>query len=68
MTSTPNQVTDEMLTAAMKKAVAEGIFPKHTDTESYLKNWTRMKAVLQTAINSDNDEPQTQTEACERAT
>ena len=51
-----NQVSDEMLTAAMKKAVAEGIFPKHTDTETYVKNWTRMKAVLQAAINSDNKE------------
>ena len=44
-------VTEEMLTAAMRKGVEVGIFPKHgVDTETYLKHWDGMKKVLETAL------------------
>lgn len=46
-------VDEEMLARAMKKAVEVGIFPKHpVDTETYLKRWAGMKAVLQTAVGN----------------
>lgn len=44
-------VTEEMLTAAMRKGVEVGIFPKHgVDTETYLKHWDGMRKVLETAL------------------
>lgn len=44
---------EEMLARAMKKAVEVGIFPKHeVDTETYLKHWAGMKAVLQAAVGN----------------
>lgn len=46
-------VDEEMLARAMKKAVEVGIFPKHpVDTETYLKHWDGMKAVLQTVVGN----------------
>lgn len=44
------KVTNEMLTAAMQKAVAIEIFPKHVDTDTYLENWESMKLVLEAAL------------------
>ena len=49
--ATPKEVTQEMLEAAMKKAVETGLLPKHVDQETCLKNWSSMKAVLQTALD-----------------
>lgn len=46
------QVTQEMLEAAMKKAVEVGMLPKMVDTDTYLKNWKDMRAVLQAAIDA----------------
>jgi hypothetical protein len=44
-------VTEEMLTAAMRKGVEVGIFPKHpVDTKTYLKHWDGMKKVLETVL------------------
>lgn len=50
---TPNAVTEEMLTAAMKKAVETGLLPKHADEQTYIKNWDGMKAVLQAALDAE---------------
>lgn len=49
--ATPKEVTQEMLEAAMKKAVETGLIPKHVDEETYLKNWASLKAVLQAALD-----------------
>jgi hypothetical protein len=44
-------VTDEMLEAAMKKAVELEVFPKGpVDEATYLRHWASMKAVLQAAF------------------
>lgn len=45
------QVTEEMLAAAMKKAVESGLLPKHADSETYLKKWDGMKQCLQAALD-----------------
>lgn len=47
------QVTNEMLEAAMKKAVELGVFPQFSDQETYLKNWAAMKKVLQAGIDAE---------------
>lgn len=44
------EVTQEMLNAAMKKAVETGLVPKVCDPESYLKHWNAMKACLEAAM------------------
>lgn len=46
------QVTEEMLAAAMKKAVESGVLPKHVDETTYLKNWAGMKQALQAALDA----------------
>lgn len=43
---------DKMLPAAMKAAVAEGIFPKYAVEETYLKTWRAMRKVLEAAMNA----------------
>jgi hypothetical protein len=48
---TPKEVTQEMLEAAMKKAVETGLIQTHVDQETYLKNWSSMKVVLQAALD-----------------
>jgi hypothetical protein len=50
------QVTDEMLAAAMKKAVEAGLVPKYTDQETYLRYWSDMKACLEAALCAGNDQ------------
>lgn len=45
-------VTDEMLAAAMKKAVETGVLPKIVDDATYLKNWQGMKQALQAALDA----------------
>ena len=44
------EVTQEMLSAAMGKAVELGIIPKWGDEESYVKLWDGMKQVIEAAI------------------
>ena len=44
------EVTQEMLNAAMKKAVELGVFPKHAGADDYLKHWDAMKACLEAAL------------------
>lgn len=44
------EVTQEMLNAAMKKAVETGLVAKHADPDTYLKQWDAMKACLQVAL------------------
>lgn len=48
------QVTDEMLAAAMKSAVATGLVPKHLESDDYLKTWEAMKHALQAALDADS--------------
>lgn len=43
-------VTDEMLQAAMKKAVELGLLPAFAGEEQYLKNWDNMQQVLEAAF------------------
>lgn len=50
----PAQVTDEMLAAAMKKAVELKLVPARSDAESYLKTWDAMKATLQSVLDLIN--------------
>ncbi|MFP3637775.1 hypothetical protein [Paraburkholderia sp. SIMBA_054] len=45
-------VSEAMLTAAMKKGVEVGLFPKTIDCESYLKNWASVRAVLEAALDA----------------
>lgn len=47
----PKNVTEEMLEAAMKKAVETGLIPKHVNQETYLQNWSSMEAVLKAAFD-----------------
>lgn len=47
------RVTNEMLEAAMKKAVELGIFPKFSDQDTYLKHWAAMKETLQAAMDTE---------------
>jgi hypothetical protein len=45
------QCTEEMLNAAVKKAVAVGLIPKYAAGEEvYLKNWDGVKAVVEAAL------------------
>lgn len=45
------EVTDEMLQIAMKKAVEVGLVPKFAiGEETYLKNWSGVKAILEAAL------------------
>lgn len=44
------EVTQEMLNAAMKKAVELGVFPAQPGPDAYLKNWDAMKACLEAAL------------------
>lgn len=46
------EVTEEMLTAAVRKAVKVGLLPSHgVDTETYLKHWEQIKKVLEAAFD-----------------
>lgn len=45
-------VTDEMLQAAMQKAVETGLLPKFADPETYLKRWDGMKQCIQAALDA----------------
>lgn len=45
------QCTEEMLEAAVKKAVQVGLLPKYADGEQqYLRNWNNMRAVVEAAL------------------
>ena len=44
------QVDLVMLTAAMSKAVEVGIVAKYADEETYLKNWSGVREILQAAL------------------
>lgn len=45
------EVTQEMLEAAMKKAVETGLLPKFADGDTYLQRWGAMKQCLQAALD-----------------
>lgn len=51
-TASGAQVTDAMLEAAMKAAVASGMLAKQVDEGTYLKNWSAMKQALQAALDA----------------
>lgn len=44
------KITQEMLNAAMEKAVALKLLPAHADEITYLKHWEEMKLVLEAAV------------------
>jgi len=46
------EVTEEMLIAAMKKAVDVGIFTGVADIDAYVSSWASMKQVLQAALDT----------------
>ena len=45
------EATQEMLEAAVKKAVEVGLLPRLSDTESYVTNWKAIRAVVQAALD-----------------
>lgn len=47
------KVTDEMLAAAMKTAVAVGLVAKHVEPDEYLKIWNGMKQSIQSALDAN---------------
>jgi hypothetical protein len=44
------EVTEEMLSIAVKKAVEIGLIPKYAGTEDYIKYWEMIKKVLEVAL------------------
>lgn len=48
------KITQEMLQAAMQKAVETGIVPKYTDGDTYLRNWEAMREVLQASFDASD--------------
>ena len=44
-------ITHEMLTSAVKKAVELGVLPKQGSQEDYLKHWDNIEAILQAALD-----------------
>ncbi len=46
------EITNEMLTNAIVKAVELGMLPKFGSEEEYLKIWDNMKAILQAALDA----------------
>lgn len=57
------QVSQEMLNAAMKKAVETGLLPKYADTDTYLKQWEAMRHCLQAAQDVAASEAMTAAQA-----
>ena len=46
------ECTEEMLKAAVKKAVEVGLVPKYAaGEEAYLKNWADVKAIIEAALS-----------------
>ncbi len=45
-------VDDEMLVRALRKAIEVGLLPAYGSQDQYLKNWDRMKEVLQAAVGN----------------
>ena len=45
-------VDDEMLVRALRKAIEVGLLPAYGSQDHYLKNWDRMKEVLQAAVGN----------------
>lgn len=49
------QVTEEMLQAAMKKAIEHGLLPRRQSRELYSQNETAMKDILISALDMANE-------------
>ncbi|MBK5550199.1 MULTISPECIES: hypothetical protein [unclassified Pseudomonas] len=47
-----NPVTNEMLKAAMKKAIEIGLIPRHSHLDGYLKSWESLGLVIQAALEA----------------
>ena len=46
------ECTEEMLIAAVKKAVEIGLLPKYAaGEETYLKNWNGIRAIVEAALD-----------------
>lgn len=63
-----SNVSMDMLTAAMKKAVELGIFPQYAIDEQYLKNWSNMREVLAAALEMQDVKTTIVTRKVERCT
>lgn len=48
------EVDFQILADAMRKAVETSLIPKTADSDTYIRNWEAMKAILQQAIQSHN--------------
>lgn len=46
-------ITDSMLFAAIKQAVADKILPKYADEETYLHHYAAMRRILEAAFNTN---------------
>ncbi|MDH0335131.1 hypothetical protein [Metapseudomonas otitidis] len=53
-----NQVTEEMLKAAVSVAIERGLLPKAGFADEVAKGWDAIKAVVQAALDhQEKDEP-----------
>jgi hypothetical protein len=50
------EVTQEMLQAAMTKAVDVGLVPKYAiGEEAYIKHWEAVKAIVEAALSASHE-------------
>ncbi|MHC8398691.1 hypothetical protein ACYZTX_04140 [Pseudomonas sp. MDT1-17] len=47
--------TNEMLKAAMIKAIETGLIPRHSHLDGYLKSWESLALVIQAALEATLD-------------
>jgi hypothetical protein len=50
----PDIVTDAMLAAAVRKAIEVKLLPKEDWVDNIGKNWERIKAVVEAALEADD--------------
>lgn len=48
----PPAVSQEMLTAAVKKAVELGVIPRYSGEDQYLANWSNIEAIITAALRA----------------
>jgi hypothetical protein len=50
-----HSLTNEMLKAAMIKAIETGLIPRHSHLDSYLRSWECLALVIQAALEATPD-------------
>lgn len=45
-------ITNEMLKAAMRKAIETGLIPSYSHLDGYLRSWENLASVVQTAVDA----------------